>query len=319
MYNDQVKELPLENQSPADRISIRKQLTHSCALYIFGTDIKSFILNNGTVMKHLLSTVLFVLLIQLSVLGFSVDTVVIRSQSMNIDKKAVVILPDSYKSMPALPVLYLLHGHGGIYSDWVTRAPGVKDLADQYNVIIVCPDGGNNWYFDSPVNNSVRYETYISGEVVNYIDRNYKSIKSAKGRAIAGLSMGGHGALYLAVRHQDVFGSAGSMSGGVDIRPFPRNWDIPSVLGNFSDNSSNWENNTVINVIDKLPAGALNIIIDCGVDDFFISVNRSLHDKLVQKQIAHTYMERPGAHTWKYWAESVRYMMLFFSEHLSAG
>ena len=89
-------------------------------------------------------------------------------------------------------------------------------------MIIVCPDGGfGSWYWDSPVDAGSQYETYVSNELVTWIDSKYKTIKTRKGRAITGLSMGGQGALYLAFRHQDIFGAAGSMSGGVDIRPFP--------------------------------------------------------------------------------------------------
>ena len=74
-----------------------------------------------------------------------------------------------------------------------------------------------SWYWNSPVDPKSQYETFISDELIKAIDSKYKTIKNRTGRAITGLSMGGHGALYLAIKHQDVFGAAGSMSGGVDI------------------------------------------------------------------------------------------------------
>ncbi|WP_242499227.1 alpha/beta hydrolase family protein [Flavobacterium sp. 140616W15] len=80
--------------------------------------------------------------------------------------------------------------------------------------------------FDSPIDTTFKYETYVIDELVPFIDKNYKTITSREGRAISGLSMGGHGALYLSFKHQEVFGAAGSMSGGVDFRPFPEKWDI---------------------------------------------------------------------------------------------
>ena len=67
--------------------------------------------------------------------------------------------------------------------------------------------------------------------------------------------MGGHGALWLAIRHQDIFGAAGSTSGGVDIRPFPDNWDMKKQLGEYINNKEIWDNHTVINQINKLQDG----------------------------------------------------------------
>ncbi|HEX2532399.1 MAG TPA: alpha/beta hydrolase-fold protein, partial [Chitinophagaceae bacterium] len=130
--------------------------------------------------------------------------------------KAVVIRPDNYAQVKELPVVYLLHGYSGSYADWITKAGGFEKAADRYGMLIVCPDGGyGSWYWDSPVDPAFRYETYVSDELVKWVDGRYKTIRNRSGRAITGLSMGGHGALYLAIRHQDVFGAAGSMSGGV--------------------------------------------------------------------------------------------------------
>lgn len=137
-------------------------------------------------------------------------------------------------------------------------------------MIIVCPDGAyGSWYLDSPIDPDFQYETYIAIELVNWIDKNYPTIPSRTGRAITGLSMGGHGALYLAFRHQDIFGAAGSMSGGVDIRPFPNNWDLEKRLGKQSEYPERWEQHTVIELLHLLTPNSLKLIIDCGTEDFF--------------------------------------------------
>src|SRR5690606_34336403 len=144
----------------------------------------------------------------------------------------------------------------------------------QYQFIIVCPDGGfGSWYWDSPVDPSFQYETFVSGELVDFIDANYKTKPTRSGRAISGLSMGGHGALYLAMRHLDVYGAAGSTAGGVDIRPFPLNWDMAKRLGNYADYPERWEKHTVINQLYRLTADDLALVIDCGTSDFFYRVN----------------------------------------------
>jgi len=247
-----------------------------------------------------------------------VDTVETWSASMKKNIKAVVITPDNYASATALPVVYLLHGHSGNYADWVNKAKGFERLADEYQLIIVCPDGNNSWYWDSPVDNQFKYETYVSSELITWVDSKYKTIKDKKGRAITGLSMGGHGALYLAFRHQDVFGAAGSMSGGVDIRPFPENWDMAKRLGKYSERPDNWENHTVINLLHLLTTKSLALIIDCGTDDFFYKVNEQLHQQLVYRNIPHDYITRPGAHNWPYWNNAIKYQLLFMSNYFKS-
>lgn len=227
-----------------------------------------------------------------------------------------VILPDGYnETQERFPVLYLLHGAGGDYTSWHSSVPELTKYADQYNIIIVCPDGGKtSWYLDSPVDPKFKYETYMVDELVKAVDNKYRTRKAADNRAISGLSMGGHGALYLAIRHPDVWGAAGSMSGGVDIRPFPRNWDLPKRLGKKTDHPENWEKHTVVNMVDQLKGQSLKLIIDCGTDDFFIEVNRHLHKKLQETRIEHSYTERPGAHNWQYWSNSIKHHMKFFND-----
>jgi S-formylglutathione hydrolase FrmB len=245
-----------------------------------------------------------------------VDTVVTYSNCMKKNIKAVVITPDDYSKNSTYNVVYLLHGYSGNYADWITKVPNVKNLSDQYNVILVCPDGNfGSWYFDSPVDSSWRYETYITKELIKYIDDHYSTNESRKGRAITGLSMGGHGAFYLAFRHQDLFGAAGSMSGGVDIRPFPLNWDLSKRLGSFKDHPENWEKNTDINLIHLLTPNSLAITFTCGTEDFFYVVNKKFHEKLLERNIPHDFTVRPGGHTWTFWANAIQYQMLFFNNY----
>ncbi|QRR01177.1 alpha/beta hydrolase [Dyadobacter sandarakinus] len=247
-----------------------------------------------------------------------VDTVETYSNAMKKSIKAVVVRPDNYNTASAMPVVYLLHGYSGNYADWITKANDFKSAADRYQMMIVCPDGGfGSWYWDSPADNQWKYETYLSGELVRWIDSKYKTIKDRKGRAITGLSMGGHGALYLAMRHQDIFGAAGSMSGGVDIRPYPNNWDMAKRLGTYAEQPERWERNTVINMLHLLTPNALALMIDCGTEDFFFKVNEKLHEELLYRGIQHDYVTRPGAHNWPYWNNAVKYQLLFMSEFFS--
>lgn len=244
----------------------------------------------------------------------TVDTVLTSSAAMQKQIKAVVVLPDAYKKGGRFPVVYLLHGFGGNYADFTKNYPVIKQCADQYKMILVCADGNvSSWYLDSPVDEKWKYETYVAGELVNWIDQHYKTIVSNRGRAITGLSMGGHGALSLAFKHSDVFGAAGSMSGGVDIRPFPNNWLIAQRLGPEAEFPERWKENSVIENIHRIKPNQLSLIVDCGTDDFFYPVNLAFHERLLSAKIPHDFIVRPGAHNSAYWANSITFQLLYFN------
>ncbi|ANI89652.1 XynC protein [Arachidicoccus ginsenosidimutans] len=254
----------------------------------------------------------FLLIIQYSSKAATVDTVSVYSAAMERNIKSVVILPDSYDRKKPLPVVYLLHGFSGSYADWVTKVPAIKTYADEYNFIIVCPDGGfAGWYFDSPVDKSSQYETFVSKELVQWTDSHFSTINNRKGRVILGLSMGGHGALFLAFKHQDEYGAAGSMSGAVDITGLASSFGISKLLGSYAEFPERWVNHSVIGLIPLLTNDSLKLIIDCGSDDFLYQQNLALHNKLLYDKIDHDFITRPGAHTWEYWANSVQYELLF--------
>lgn len=255
-----------------------------------------------------------------SLFAYKIDTLFVQSDAMHKVIPNLVILPDSYKHQKeGFSVVYLLHGAGGDYTSWSEKAENMKRLSDIHNIIIVCPDGGRtSWYFDSPIDASIRYETYISKELITHVDKKYKSIPTKAHRAIAGLSMGGHGALYLSFKHPTIWGAAGSMSGGVDIRPFPNNWDLPARLGSYTTHTENWEVNSVVNMLHLIKDNDLKLVIDCGVDDFFYKVNMQLHEKMLAQNIPHYFITRPGSHNWNYWNESVLYQLLFFAEYFKS-
>jgi len=243
-----------------------------------------------------------------------VDTLVLQSTFLKKATKFVVIQPNLLNNrLDTYPVVYLLHGHGGNYAQWSSIAPQLPEMANALNMIFVCPDGGvNSWYFDSPMDSTIRYESYITKELIPYIDAHFPTKATANTRAITGLSMGGHGAMYLAIKHTNLFGAAGSMSGGVDFTPFPNNWNLSSVLGKYDSHKENWEQHTVLHQVETLHNTHLAIIFDCGVDDFFLKVNRALHDKLLALKISHDYIERPGKHNSEYWKNSIDFQLLYF-------
>lgn len=275
--------------------------------------------------------VLFVLLICGSVSSYAarVDTLQIASASMRKNFNAAVVLPDSYaKSRASYPVLYLLHGAYGHFGDWLKSTPNkktVQNLSDAYNLIIVLPEGErSSFYLDSPINKESQFETYITQEVIPKIDQSYRTIIDKKARVISGLSMGGHGALYLSAKHPELFCAAGSMSGAVDMGSmFNRDASaeivklMEPVFGVNGVSQEIYASYAVLGMIDKIKTNKIPLIIDCGVDDFLIESNRELHRRLVYSKVEHDYTERPGAHTWTYWENSLPYHVLFFNTILA--
>lgn len=259
------------------------------------------------------------LLLALAVQGFAagVERLSVPSASMNKEIPVLIVLPDIALASEGgdCPVVYLLHGYGGNAETWLTIKPDLPQIADQKGIIFVCPDARNSWYWDSPIDPAFCYETFVASELVEYVDLHYKTVTDREGRAITGLSMGGHGALWIAFRHQETFGACGSMSGCADIRPFPKNWEISRRLGSLAENPKLWDEYTVINNLDSLRSEALAILIDCGVEDFFLDVNKELHASLLTRQIDHDFTIRPGGHNRAYWHNAIDYQILFFEKY----
>ncbi len=244
----------------------------------------------------------------------SVDTITIQSKALDATTKCVIILPDNYKAKSSVrfPVVYLLHGYTGDYANWIKRVPEIKSYADKYELIIVCPDGKNGWYLDSKFVPHSNYESYVGRELPRYIDSAYRTQANRNSRAITGLSMGGHGAIYLAIRHKETFGATGSMSGVMDLVPWENGYGLQKLIGDSSATSSVVFSD--LNLISKADT-ALRIKIDCGIDDPFIEANRAMHHKLISLKVAHDYSELPGGHNWDYWRNAVEFHLLFFRKY----
>lgn len=271
-------------------------------------------------MKRFNFLLISILFFQLAFSRNQVDTISVFSPKMNKVVKSVVIVPKHYSKNKHYPVLYLLHGYSDNFAKWIKTVPSIKDLSTQHQMIIVCPDGGfSSWYFDSPIDSTFQYETFITKDLISFVDAKYATIKDRKGRAITGLSMGGHGALYLAIRNKDVFAHAGSMSGGVDLRTSTKKYDLAKRIGTIETSPKEWDDRSVVNMVSSLKNNELDLIIDCGTSDFFYQINAALHRRLLTLNINHDYIERPGVHNWEYWTNSIQYQMLFFDRCFDAA
>ncbi|PXX31150.1 esterase family protein [Burkholderia sp. MS455] len=249
--------------------------------------------------------------------AFHARVVAIPSAAMSETLRATVVLPDDYahanRNGERYPVVYLLHGSGGDHTDWTSNTH-IAALADRYRVILVMPDGGHeSWYIDSPFDSGSRYETFVGDEVVSYVDSHFRTIATQRARAITGLSMGGFGALRIALDRPDTFGAVGSISGAVDPRCCEDEPGIDHVFGDPGRHPSFWNRNAIVESARTFVRAHLDVTIDCGRDDALVGSNRTLHERLVALGVPHDYAERPGGHTWDYWANAIRYQMRFFA------
>lgn len=243
-------------------------------------------------------------LISATVFAGTVDTVSIYSQSMRKSYKCVVVKPDSYKNKKAtFSTVYLLHGLSGDYSNWIQKVTKLKKHADTYQLLIVCPDGAySSWYWDSPVDSTLKFETYIAEEVPAFIEAKYRTIKDRKARAITGLSMGGHGGLFLGFRHAEYFGACGSMSGALAIELITdKRYGMDKLLGDTTNHKKRYRDYSIFAQMEQYPKDSLAVIMDCGVSDFIIEMSRMAHQRMLSLKIPHDYIERPGKHDWDYW------------------
>lgn len=217
-----------------------------------------------------------------------------------------VLLPVGYaESEQRYPVLYLLHGWHGDYQNWEVLT-NLDMYARNLPLIIVMPDAGDSWYVDSATAPQDRFELYLQ-DVVEDVDQNWRTLRSGHHRAIAGLSMGGYGALKFALKNPGMFRVAASLSGAfnapaelADERSDLRE----SIVRAFgpADSATRKENNLYAIAGRAVASSAPYLFLSCGSGDVsFLEPNRRLASELNQRKVAYEYHELPGAHTWEYW------------------
>ncbi len=246
------------------------------------------------------------------------ETVQFKSALVGATLPYSVVLPADYNSSTTrYPVIYLLHGLTGHYRDWLQKT-NLADYAAAHRIIIVTPEGNDGWYTDSATVPADKYETYIIRELIPDVDSRFRTIQDRRARAVAGLSMGGYGALKFGVKYPDRFSFVASMSGALGAAAQTNAaqgfaWDFlrPSILSTFGEAENPVRAaNDLHKLIRDLPAERLPMLpylyLDCGTADGFLSTNRDLVSLLLERQIPHEFRQLPGAHNWAYWDMQVR-------------
>jgi putative tributyrin esterase len=253
----------------------------------------------------------------------------IRSSLMQRVLPYCVLLPADYEeSQGHYPVLYLLHGLFGRHDDWPERT-GLVDEAAGHKLIVVMPEGEDGWYTDSETSRDNKYESHLVNELLTEIDRRYRTIGNRRGRALAGLSMGGYGAFKLAFKRPDLFKLAISFSGAFDVAGRSDDapgfdWENlrPSILKAFGGPGSRTRaENDLYRIIEGLPAETIPklplLYFDCGADDHFLQANLRLQAALAARGIAHRFQKIAGGHDWEYWGGRVRPLLSLAAETLA--
>jgi S-formylglutathione hydrolase FrmB len=290
-----------------------------------------------------------------------------HSDALGVDKAVVVYLPRGYDSQPARrwPVFYYLHGLGGNETNWVKQGQ-LDAAADRLGLaaIVVMPDGDDGFYIDSraPIDyeqcmkdgsglfvpdrqphdttcvRARNYETYVAKDLVGWVDGHYHTIARRDGRAIAGLSMGGFGAMELALRHPDEFAGAASHSGAIALlyrgpRPFaPGKAELITDVSGFGqaggaivewihrvfgDDIAEWKAHDVVELAGKVGPGKVALYFDCGTeDDFALQDNvQYVHEALGNRHIEHAFFIGPGKHDFAFWSARVASSLAFLRDH----
>lgn|GEM_PF-275180 len=233
----------------------------------------------------------------------------------------ILLPPDYEKSGRRYAVLYLLHDLSGDENDWWENSK-LAQYALKYHLIIVTPGVGDSWYANSAGDAGARYEDVIVRDLIPYIDAHYRTIAEREGRAIAGVSMGGVGAMKFALRYPHLFAFAGSMSGAFDVPLTARLGKTPSAQTLrdlqlvFGDEKSQVrrENNVFLLLTQAVQDNAAlpYLYVSSGKSDPYPQVyesNPRFAKVLRERGLRFEYNERPGTHDWRFWDSEIFLML----------
>ena len=228
---------------------------------------------------------------------------------------AVVILPENAGLGP-FPVWYLLHGLSDDHTAW-TRRTNLERYVEGLPLIVVMPDGGRGFYTDSATEPANAFETFLRHDLVGFVDRTFQTRANREGRVVAGLSMGGYGAIKLALKFPEMFCAAASHSGALwrpDLLEAYGGSELQRVFGDRPGGGPN-DVYALAERADRHQLPALRF--DCGTEDYLLPQNRLFCRHLKSLDISHEYAEHPGAHDWTYWDAHVQETIAFLTKNLA--
>jgi len=242
----------------------------------------------------------------------------VYSPTLDLHTSFRVLLPADYDAgSRRYPVLYMLHGVAGDSSEW--QSIGLLEAADRMvqrgqidPFLIVLPNGGSNYWVNQAT--GARWADYVARDVVSQVDRDFRTVAAPSARAIGGLSMGGEGALRIAMENPKVFSVAGAHSPSLRTA-----FDqfAPELVPIFGDAQA-WRAATPLwLVLDTDSAFDLTMSIDVGEDDPWRPNAELLHQRMVSRGISHRFEVLPGEHAAEYWIGNVDHYLAFYSAALA--
>lgn len=253
--------------------------------------------------------------------GVTTDTITYHSAALDRPTTYIAALPSPLKPDHKYPVLYLLHGAYDNYRAWTDRTTLTQELAGR-DLIVIMPDGSEfGWYLDSKIDPANQYDSAISRDLVRDVESRYPVRTDRGGRAIAGLSMGGHGALSLAAKHPELYSSASSLSGILNVSAHPGKWKLDEILGEQPATLDEWRRHSVLHLADTFTTANVALLFDTGLGDETGAVkdNQDLHHRLQDLNVPHIYREYPGTHNWEYWSTHIKEHLDFHQENFTNG
>jgi len=251
----------------------------------------------------------------------------LKSKLMGREMPYRVIFPLAYlgQTREKFPVVYLLHGLAGHYDNWTDKTK-IAEYSARYKFIVVTPEGGDGWYTDSATISTDKYEDYIIKELIPGIDAKFRTLADRDHRIIAGLSMGGYGAIKFGLKYPDLFSLVGSFSGALDapLRGPKSEFLRPSIISVFGpEDSKTRKDNDVYSILRAISADQIKnipfIYLDCGTEDSFFQINRDFDALLVEKKIPHEFRELPGKHEWPYWDAQIKEFLQVANKRLMSN
>lgn len=241
-----------------------------------------------------------------------------------------VLLPPDYDAKASAqtryPVLYLLHGLGGSANDWVSQRAHLSDYVARYQMIVVVPEGKAGWYTDGVVPGE-KFESYVVEELMPDVEKRFRTVEAREGRAVAGLSMGGYGALKFGLKYPDKFIFAASMSGALAAPSWVTQMPLqafvkPSITHVYGTADSPVRaSNDIYKIVREMPKERVATLpyfyLDCGTEDILLSDNRDFAALLVEHKIPHEYRQLPGTHSWPYWDRQVQEVLKLAAQRLA--
>jgi S-formylglutathione hydrolase FrmB len=221
----------------------------------------------------------------------------------------------------------MLHGLSGHYTNW-TEKTKLAEYAAQYHLIIVTPEGGDGWYTDSETAPAEKYESYFMNELIPDVDARFRTVQTREGRAVAGLSMGGYGALKFGLKYPERFVFAASISGALDAALRTESnpgfaWDYvrPSVMKTFGPAGSKTRGaNDLHRLFLTLPTERVELLpffyLSGGTEDGFLASSRELASILLKRKIPHEFRQLPGKHDWAFWDAQGREVLKMAAEKM---